>query len=483
MNFKIPKYKLILAIFDFLIIFFCWNIAYQIIINDLFNQRDLYNLIFFLAFSVIIPLIFIFNFQTNNLYKINVFLTRANQLVNIIKSFFYGTLITIAVLFVFNFPFKLQSRYFLLVFTFLTFISFFIYRLFIVKPLFEKLKNLDLLKRNTLIIGAGKSAKLLATKLIVEDSTGVNLIGFADDNLEKDTSIIEAIKVIGKIDEIARLNGSLKIDEAIISIDNISYERLIEIIELYNSEGIFVRVNSELFKTIPENLVVEKIGDLSIINTSPHVSTKYSIIFKNIFDKILAAIGLLFLFPFFLIIAIIIKLTSKGPIFYKQKRIGLNGKEFNFYKFRSMYICNKGVEEDPERKRKMIEFMKGKLNNGSMDKKIINEKRVTPIGKFLRKYSLDELPQLFNVLKGDMSLVGPRPCLPYEYENYEEWQKKRVQVLPGCTGVWQVYGRNKVDFKDSVVMDLYYINNMSPWLDLQLIIKTIPVLLFGKGGK
>jgi len=139
--------------------------------------------------------------------------------------------------------------------------------------------------------------------------------------------------------------------------------------------------------------------------------------------------------------------------------------------------------EDEERKKKMLKFMKEDQTEGNGDTKVINEQRVTRIGKFLRKYSLDELPQLINVLKGEMSLVGPRPCLPYEFEHYEEWQKERVKVLPGCTGVWQVYGRSKVNFKDSVVMDLYYIHNMSPWLDLQLIIKTIPVLLFGKGGK
>ena len=138
--------------------------------------------------------------------------------------------------------------------------------------------------------------------------------------------------------------------------------------------------------------------------------------------------------------------------------------------------------EDEVRKKKMIEFMKkGQDQSGSM--KIINDSRVTWIGKIIRKTSLDELPQLINVLKGDMSLVGPRPCLPYEYENYDDWQKRRVSVIPGCTGVWQVLGRSQVSFKDSVVLDLYYINNMSPWLDLQLILQTIPTMIFLRGGK
>jgi lipopolysaccharide/colanic/teichoic acid biosynthesis glycosyltransferase len=144
-----------------------------------------------------------------------------------------------------------------------------------------------------------------------------------------------------------------------------------------------------------------------------------------------------------------------------------------------MYLSK---DDDEERKKMMIEFMK-KDPDDTSGQKVINSKRVTKIGQIIRKTSLDELPQLFNVVRGEMSLVGPRPCLPYEYENYAEWQKRRLSVIPGCTGVWQVAGRSNVSFKDSVVLDLYYINNMSPWLDLQILLKTIPVILLARGGK
>jgi lipopolysaccharide/colanic/teichoic acid biosynthesis glycosyltransferase len=136
-------------------------------------------------------------------------------------------------------------------------------------------------------------------------------------------------------------------------------------------------------------------------------------------------------------------------------------------------------EKDEERILQMLNFMKDE----SQKTKIINDKRVTWIGNLIRKTSLDELPQLFNVLKGDMSLVGPRPCLPYEYKNYDEWQKRRVNVIPGCTGVWQVWGRSSVSFKESVILDLYYMNNMSPWFDLQLLFQTIPAILTARGAK
>jgi lipopolysaccharide/colanic/teichoic acid biosynthesis glycosyltransferase len=180
------------------------------------------------------------------------------------------------------------------------------------------------------------------------------------------------------------------------------------------------------------------------------------------------------------IIGIIIKLTSKGPIFYSHTRIGKDGKPFNFYKFRSMKV---GSDQDKDRINSVTQFIKGNPQNGNGNTKIVNEKMITPIGRFLRKTSLDELPQLFNVLIGDMSLVGPRPCLPYEYAAYDEWHKRRLSVLPGCTGLWQVSGRSETDFDEMVVLDLYYIGNISPILDIQLILKTIPVMVFGRGAK
>ncbi len=139
-------------------------------------------------------------------------------------------------------------------------------------------------------------------------------------------------------------------------------------------------------------------------------------------------------------------------------------------------------EDDPIRKEMMLRFMKEDIKQDETAK-IINNYRLTPIGAFLRRYSIDELPQLFNVLKGDMSLVGPRPSLPYEYENYEPWQRKRVSVIPGCTGVWQITGRSLVSFNESVVLDLYYISRCSILFDLIIILKTIPVIIFSRGGK
>jgi lipopolysaccharide/colanic/teichoic acid biosynthesis glycosyltransferase len=170
-------------------------------------------------------------------------------------------------------------------------------------------------------------------------------------------------------------------------------------------------------------------------------------------------------------------------VFYRQVRIGKNGREFKLYKFRSMTV---GSDNDMNREKQVAAFITSKekspITEGTSTK-IVNEAHVTRVGKWLRRFSLDEFPQLINVLRGEMSIVGPRPCLPYEYAHYKEWHKRRMSVLPGLTGMWQVAGRSMVSFEDMVILDLHYIQNASIILDLRVMLKTIPVILFGTGAK
>jgi len=331
---------------------------------------------------------------------------------------------------------------------------------------------------NVVIVGDGTTGKLLATKLLFENPEGINILGFVV-NHEVEDKKLNSIEILGKIDDIREINHQFHIDEIIIAIDDINYERLLEILDLCNSLKVTVKLTSELFDIVTKKVSTEKYAGIPVLGVSPHYSNNLTLKMKRMADIILSVLGLLLLSPLFIIISLIIKTSSRGPIFFKQTRIGKDGEAFQFYKFRSMTVDEAGEEE---RKKQMIDFIKNSKNNG-LDTKIINVNRVTWIGSIIRKLSLDELPQLINVIMGDMSLVGPRPSLPYEFDNYDTWQKRRVNVLPGCTGVWQVWGRSSVSFKDSVVLDLYYVNNMSPWLDIQLILKTIPVMLFSRGGK
>jgi len=477
---KIPKYKTLFFVSDIFILLISFIITdivihqyHKKVLIEFFNPT-LNTVLLLFAFSIL----YFFIFQYNGLYKINIILVRAAHLTAIFKSIFYGFITIIVISFLIKVTSILDSRLAFFIFTItLLFLSYLI-RIEVLSRLYTKLKNKQL-KRNIIIVGGGKAGKLIATKLLFENSIGINIIGFVDDRKVLGEEIIGSKRVLGKIEEIPDIVESNKIDEILIVMDNVSYDRMLEILDICKQMEVSVRVTSELFDIVAQKVQTEKYVDIPLVDVSSRINYRFNIFVKRLFDIIASTMGLVALSPIFLTIAMLIKATSFGPIFFYQTRIGKDGKPFKFYKFRSMFV-NGG--EDEERKKMMIEFMKESKNNDNSTK-VINIKRVTKVGRIIRKTSLDELPQLFNVLKGDMSLVGPRPCLPYEYENYANWQKRRVGVLPGCTGVWQVTGRSSVSFKDSIVLDLYYINNMSPWLDLQILIKTIPVMFFARGGK
>ena len=210
---------------------------------------------------------------------------------------------------------------------------------------------------------------------------------------------------------------------------------------------------------------------LGIESESSMEFSLYEVI-KRLIDVVCSFLGVLVLSPLFIIIAIIIKTTSKGPVFFSQKRVGKNGKEFYMYKFRSMVVNAEELKEKLAAQNEM---------SGPMFK-MKDDPRVTRVGKFIRKTSIDELPQLWNVLKGDMSLVGPRPSLPKEVAQFEEWMYRRLEVKPGLTCYWQVSGRNNIDFEDWMKLDIKYVDERSTWIDIKLIFKTVGVLFGDKNA-
>lgn len=198
----------------------------------------------------------------------------------------------------------------------------------------------------------------------------------------------------------------------------------------------------------------------------------FYLIMKRIMDVIVSSIGLILLSPLLIIVSILIKLESKGPIIFSQKRVGVNGQSFNMYKFRSMVVNAEELKKNLQHKNEM---------SGPMFK-IKDDPRITEIGKFIRKTSIDELPQLFNVLKGDMSLVGPRPSLPDEVKEFETWMLERLEVRPGLTCYWQVLGRNEIDFEDWMKLDIRYVREKNIWIDIKLIFRTFFVLFGDKNA-
>jgi undecaprenyl-phosphate galactose phosphotransferase len=475
---KVPKYKYYFSIADLILVSIAFVLsAYFVRYDKSLNLFEFLRLSYsILALFFIASAFFIFIFQVNGLYKINVIFNRAAHLTAIIKSLYYGTLNVVVISHLVKSSELLDSRLIIFVFVVILIPLLYIFRVELGRKLLLRYKQQ--FNSNIVIVGDGTTGKLLATKLLFENPEGINILGFVVNHKIKENKL-NGIEVLGTIDELERINNQFKIDEIIIAVDNIKYERLLELLDLCNSLGVTVKLTSELFNIVTQKVSTEKYAGIPVLGVSPHYNNSMSLKIKRAVDIVLSLLGIILLSPVFIIIAILVKLSSKGPIFFQQDRIGKDGRIFKFYKFRSMTVAD---ENDEERKKQMIEFIKND-NPDYTDTKIINTNRITWIGKIIRKLSLDELPQLFNVIKGDMSLVGPRPSLPYEYQNYDSWQKRRVNVLPGCTGVWQVWGRSSVSFKDSVVLDLYYVNNMSPWLDIQLILKTIPVMLFSRGGK
>ena len=431
--------------------------------------------IFKLILYLLICFVTLLSFRYLLLYKERTFFSGSRSIVAIAKA----VLISAIILIIFNFFVKYEeltenSRFSLILFMFSSFILVFGFRYIFTKLSRDK-EPYHVFNRNIIAIGAGRAGEVFANEL--KNISGyLKLVGFIDDDESKTGKSVNNVKVLGKLEDINKIVDEYSIDEIFVTIKSISYENLMRIIEKAKPTRCQINLLSPHFGVVEEKFESKEYMNLSSVPINTPVTTIYSVIVKRILDIMLTSILLALSLPFFILFGIVIKLTSKGPVFYKTNVIGKEGEEFVWYKFRTMLY----ESDDEIHKTHLKEIING---NKSVEK-LKNDVRITFIGKFLRKYSLDELPQLINVMKGDMSLIGPRPCLPYEFELMQNWHKRRTKVIPGMSGLWQIAGRNKddVSFNDSLILDLYYVDNISFWLDLKIIIKTIPVVLLGKGG-
>ncbi len=478
---RIPLYKYIFGIADVFVIFSSFLLSIYLLRRnpgigfiEFTNLAQDLILIFFL-----ISILFIVVFYYNGLYRLDIIITRAAHLTHIMKALYYGALSIVLVSINLEVSPIIDSRLLIFLFALIALPSLYVIRTELMRRLYL-LFSATGFRRNILIFGDGKSGKLLAAKLMFENPLGLEVVGFIDDDKEIGENIVSNIKVVGRFSDIKEVIKKHHVDELIVAIDSENHNNFLEKIDQCRDLDVNIRITSELFDVVAEKVSTERYADIPVVDVSSHYNNKLTLAFKRIFDIVVSIIALILLSPIIFTIIISIKLSSPGNILFKQIRIGKDGKEFKFLKFRSMRESKSGDKEE-EREARMIEFMRDDFSESGT--KIINNSRITWIGKIIRKTSLDELPQLLNVIKGDMSLVGPRPCLPYEYENYDEWQKRRVNVVPGCTGVWQVWGRSSVSFKESVVLDLYYINNMSPWFDFQIMLQTVPAVLTARGAE
>ncbi len=323
-----------------------------------------------------------------------------------------------------------------------------------------------------LIVGAGEIGLAIMRNIVAQPELGYSIVGFVDDSPELGSTDIGPFKALGGTDNIAGLVQDYAIDEVIIALPSMSQAEILKVMSQCEGHGVSYRIVPDLLTLSLSRVDVDDIIGIPTIGVKEVSIRGGNLALKRILDVTISLVGLVVLSPLMLLIAGLIKLTSPGLVLFAQVRAGRNGKPFTFYKFRSMYL---GAEEEQETLAPFNE-VRGPIF------KIRDDPRLTPLGKVLRRTSLDELPQLYNVLRGEMSLVGPRPPLPSEVEQYRDWHRKRLEVPPGMTGLWQVRGRSKLTFDEMVMLDIYYIENWSLGLDLRILLRTVPVVLFASGA-
>ncbi|WP_423222307.1 undecaprenyl-phosphate glucose phosphotransferase [Candidatus Amarolinea aalborgensis] len=323
-----------------------------------------------------------------------------------------------------------------------------------------------------LIVGAGKVGRQVAQEIQTQSWTGLTLVGYLDDDPTKQESVLEGAPVLGQLEAANRLVQSQRIDEVILALPLRAHGPLEDLVLALQTLPVRVRVVPDFFDLAIFRATIEDFGGIPLIGLRDPAIDGYNRTIKRAFDLVIATLGLLLVWPIMLLVAVAIKLDSPGPVFFKQSRVGENARVFTMIKFRSMVV---------DAEQRQAEVMKT-TDNGVVMHKTANDPRITRVGHFIRRTSLDEIPQLFNVLKGDMSLVGPRPELPFLVERYERWQRQRFAVPPGITGWWQINGRSDKLMHLHTEDDLYYIRNYSPLLDLQILWRTIAVVLRGRGA-
>jgi exopolysaccharide biosynthesis polyprenyl glycosylphosphotransferase len=331
------------------------------------------------------------------------------------------------------------------------------------------------LKRFVLIVGLGKRAEHLGSNLETFYDDGLRIRGFlAPPNVPSpvpDTIHLARDYPVFPLENLRAMLAQHVVDEIHFAVESDQLPSLEEVFLWCDEEGVCSRVAVDFFPHVNSDLALERIGNTPLLTFTAAPDDEVLLLAKRSIDVALAILAIVLLSPLFLVAAILIRITSRGPVVFRQTRCGLNGRTFTFYKFRSM------VADAEDRLHEVAH-----LNPKEVVTKIPNDPRLTAVGKWLRRFSIDEIPQLFNVLKGDMSLVGPRPAIPSEVAQYKRWQRRRLRMRPGLTCLWALQGRDTVDFESWMRMDLQYIDNWSLGLDARIILMTIPQVLSGRAS-
>ena len=344
---------------------------------------------------------------------------------------------------------------------------------FVLRRMVQRLRVRGRFLTSVLIVGANEEGQAIASQLQENPRAGIWIAGFADDQVSSDSQLLPGISVLGSVDSLAALVREHGIQEIIVASTALSRGQLLDLFRAFGTaEDITLRMSSGLYEIMTTGVEVQDVGNVPLLSINKARLTGFDVFLKRAVDLLLSSVGLLVSWPLMLAIAVAIKFDSPGPVLYRRRVVGVGGKFFDALKFRTMYLdADRRLAQDPELRRQFEENYKLK-----------DDPRITRVGRFLRRTSLDELPQLFNVLWGQMSLVGPRMITSEEQARYGKWRMNLTTVKPGITGLWQVSGRSDLSYEERVRLDMHYIRNYSLWFDLYLLYRTIPVVLHGHGA-
>ncbi len=424
-----------------------------------------------LTFAMVYALVFLAVFSMLGLYLRKTWLSRWLHAGVIVEA---ATLLVLGYLLLrgtFKWGFLVQWRHVILYWYALALLGLLVHRLLIFPWLLRVGMARGLRRRVALIGQSDLTRHFLEHWRENPEAAPIEPIGIVTDR-ETDADI--GLPRLGRIADLSRLVAEHRLEGAVICDPALDYDGLMALIEECVRLFGWVDVHTEKSAVWHSRADADKYFDIPFARITSVTRNPFYFAFKRVFDVTASGLALLLLSPLLAVLAVLVKLSSPGPVFYVHHRIGRGGRPFAFYKFRSMRV---GADADPERKAAILAHMK----EGRASGKVVNEAMITPLGRFIRKWGLDEIPQLWNVIRGDMALVGPRPLPPDEYEAQDPWQKRRFDITPGCTGLWKVMvAKGGGTFDNTVLYDLYYARNMNPLLDLFILFQTAWLVLRGR---
>jgi exopolysaccharide biosynthesis polyprenyl glycosylphosphotransferase len=434
----------------------------------LFTMRiRLQNVAIFLGFIVAWRI----TFSLFQLYRSHRLSSIYQEALDITKATFAGTAILLVGAYLFNI--RLVTTGFIVFFWGVATTSTIISRL-LLRTILRQLRIHGRNLRNVIIVGANSRALGYAKILQSRPDLGYTVKGFVDNEDRSEEAEKAGYALLANLEGFPDFLRHSVVDEVVIALPMKSlYQQAARIAALCEEQGVTTRFLTDLFNTKIGKARAEHIGDQAVTTITTGGMEGLARAIKRLLDVLVACVALILLSPFFLMVTVLIKATSSGPVFFIQRRVGVNKRLFKLYKFRTMVV-------DAEKQISELEHL-NEVKGPAF--KIKHDPRINPIGRFLRKMSIDELPQLLNVLKGDMSLVGPRPLPIRDYNGFDEdWHRRRFSVRPGITCLWQINGRSNVSFDHWMALDMEYIDRWSLWLDFKILIQTIPAVLKGSGA-